>query len=231
MMDRKDELMRKLSRDFDFGDPAVRVAFDRAHDLVSRRTIEYGEPPADAATLGGLMGVRENYPGMIPANSREEYVAHTREMQRLLVWDGEQDQTQDDVVKRINIMRQVGVARGYDKPTGVHDTRRFSFVENYRPQYLEHFNEHGESVLTPVLGSGQAVPVGGSKYANLASADADAPINYGGCRTVEESKFYNVPTAPTKPDGSIDYEKVMDWHRTPRPTGRQSSRFIPTGGK
>jgi hypothetical protein len=211
MMHRTEKLMQDLARDgWDFSDPAVRAIFDRAHQIVSRRTIDQGEPGPDAAPRGGARGVSESYPGLLVAGSRDEYFAHSTEMQRLGVWDREQDQAAEDVAKRVAIFRQVGIARGYGKPTGVHDTRRFSFVENYRPQLMESYTESGERKLMPVYGNGQGQDVGGSKYAHLASADADAPYILGGGTTEEESKFRDVPEPPRLADGSIDYDRLNE---------------------
>jgi hypothetical protein len=226
-MDRTDKLKADLAHaGWDFSDPAVCVMFDRAHQIVSPKVVEYGTP--DAATRGGAMGTREHYPRAIFENSREEHLAYVAEMRRLGIWDKDQDETQDDVARRVAIFRQVGIKRGYDRQNSMHDTRRFSFVENHRPQYMESFTDTGERKLMPVYGGGQGQDVGGSKYAHLASMPDDSPIVYGGGRTEEESRFKDVPEPPRLRNGEIDYEALnrMNGHEPMR--GRKNVT-IPRG--
>jgi len=85
-------------------------------------------------------------------------------------------------------------------------------------RHMESFDRDGNRVVTPVYGGAQGQDVGGSKYANLANADADAPYVLGGGRTEEESKFRDVPEPPRLRDGSIDYEVLnrMNGHEPMR---------------
>ena len=121
-MDHKERMRAQLARDgYDFSDPAVCVAFDRTHQLLGGKMLEYGEPAPDAATIDGVRGARENYTGHIFTNTREEHFAYTADMQRQLHWDREQDHTSEDVARRLAIYRQVGIKHGYGKQYGVHE--------------------------------------------------------------------------------------------------------------
>jgi hypothetical protein len=228
-MRHEEKLMADLARKgWDFSDPATRAMFDRAHQIVSRKVIQHGVPDVEAATRGGATGVREHYPGAVFENTREEHFAYETEMQRLGVWDEQQDRTHDDVAKRIAIFRQVGIARGYDKLSGVHDTKRFSYVDNYRPQVMESYTADGERKLMSVYGNGQGQDVGGSKYAHLRNPEPDAPINYGGGETEEQSRFHNVPDPPRLRNGEIDYDALNEMNGHTPMRGRKNVT-IPRG--
>jgi hypothetical protein len=223
-MDHKERMRAQLAREgYNFNDPAVCVAFERTHSTVGRKIVEYGDPGPDAATPYGARGAREHYPGTTFTNTNAEHHAYKMDMQRQLHWDEEQDRSRDDVDQRLAIYRQVGIKQGLGKQTGVHDTKRFSYIENHQPQYMEHFTEDGQQVLTPVVGGGQATNIGGSKYSHLPDAptDPDAPINYGQ-GTEEQSKFFNVSEPPRLPNGDIDYETMNRMHGHEPARGRRN---------
>jgi hypothetical protein len=97
------------------------------------------------------------------------------------------------------------------------DTNRFDLVKGPM-RHMESFDRDGNVVAMPIYGGGQGQEVGGSKYAHLASADADAPYILGGGKTEEESKFRDVPEPPRLADGSIDYDALnrMNGHEPAR---------------
>jgi hypothetical protein len=87
---------------------------------------------------------------------------------------------------------------------------------------MESFDRDGNVVVMPIYGNGQGQNVGGSKYAHLADADADAPYILGGGKTEEESKFHNVPEPPRLADGSIDYDRLNEMNGHEPMRGRKN---------
>jgi hypothetical protein len=95
---------------------------------------------------------------------------------------------------------------------------------------MESFDRDGNVVVTPIYGDGQGENVGGSRYAHLADADADAPYVLGGGQTEEQSRFHNVPEPPRLRDGSIDYDRLneMNGHTDARSQERHHSEGMRT---
>jgi hypothetical protein len=220
-MDHKAKVRMEMSRHFDFRDPAVGAAFDIAHSRVSRRTIEISEPTGKEATRGGMRGERENYPGLIPAGSQAEIQEHIVEMQKCF-WDRERDHSGADADRNAATLRAIGISRGYHLPRTQVETRGPTYT-NAQPEYMTSYDKQGNENYTPVYGGGQTLK---TKYAN--TPIGSNPVTYGG--TLDEgSKHADLPDAPRLPNGELDYQKIMEWHKTPQPSGRQAGSYIKLG--
>src|SRR5215475_4784532 len=141
-MDHKAKVRMEMGRHYDFSLPEVGAAFDRAHEIVSRRTIEISEPTGKEATRGGMRGERETYPGLVPAGSQAEVQEHIVEMQKLLAWDKERDSRGEDVDKRVATLRAIGISRGYHGSSTQAETRGLTYI-NAQPETMVSYDRQG----------------------------------------------------------------------------------------
>jgi hypothetical protein len=172
------------------GYEARRVSFQEAVRTVNNRVVHNGSPTGSEQEHG----LPDLYPGLLPFASNAHITAIANEMKRL---------EKESMPALKTIARQRGY---YSHPP---DSNRFDLVKGPL-RHMESFDRDGNAVVMPIYGSGQGQSVGGSKYAHLADADADAPYVLGGGQTEEQSKFHGVPDPPRLHDGSIDYDRLNE---------------------
>jgi hypothetical protein len=188
----------ELSRQFDLSKPEVLAARDIARERVGRRTIEYAEPTGKEATRGGARGEREVYPGHVAAGSNEEFYALRTEMQNLL--GQAQNETREDVNKRLTSLRQIGVSRGYHKQHTQADGTRGLTYTNQQPEYMVGYERDGTETYKPVFGGGQQLK---SKYQDTPVGENTTQGSWLG-----ESKYGGLPDVSRLRSGEIDYEEL-----------------------
>jgi len=176
-----------------------RVAFEQAVKDTNNNVMHLGSPTGHEDEHGA----REVYAGTVNFSS---------------------NQHQRNVIDRIRELEKnsqpalhaLARQRGY---YGSHppSDQRFEYVEGYREQIMESFNADGETVAVPVYGRGR---VQESPYLNQPAADPDGPIIYGDPKKIrgtdQRSRYADVGSAPTLPNGEIDYDTInrMNGHTT-----------------
>jgi hypothetical protein len=172
------------------GYEARRVSFEEAVRSINNRVVHNGSPTGSDQEHGSP----DLYPGLLPFASNAHIVAVANEMKRL-------------ERKSMPALKTIARQRGYYSHPP--DTNRFDLVKAPL-RHMESFDSDGNVRVMPIYGNGQGQDVGGSKYAHLADADADAPYILGGGKTEEESKFHDVPEPPRLRNGEIDYDKLNE---------------------
>jgi hypothetical protein len=167
-----------------------RVALEIAQQRVNNRVVHTGSPTGNPTEHG----MPDTYRGLLPFASNAHLNAIIVEVKEL---------EKESMLALKTRARQLGY---YSHPP---DTNRFDLVKGPL-RHMESFDRDGNHVMIPIYGNGQGQDVGGSRYAHLADADADAPYVLGGGQTEEQSKFHGTPDPPRLRDGSIDYDKLNE---------------------
>jgi hypothetical protein len=172
------------------GYEARRVSFEQAVRTVNNRVVHNGSPTGSDQEHGSP----DLYPGLLPFASNAHIVAVANEMKRL-------------EAESMPALKTIARQRGYYSHAP--DTNRFDLVKAPL-RHMESFDRDGNVRVMPIYGNGQGQDVGGSKYAHLADADANAPYVLGGGQTEEQSKFHGTPEPPRLRNGEIDYDKLNE---------------------
>jgi hypothetical protein len=194
------------------GNEVNRAAFDIAYSRVNDRVIHTSIPTGSDEERGE----RETYPGLLVFATDPHVSAVVDDMKAV---------KEEATPAALEVYaRRHGY---YQHESG--ETRGLSYLEGGQ-QYItsEYTDPDGitREIVSPLLGQGTTLR---SKYADLPLAEPTAV--YGGGTTEQESRFSSVPQAPLLPNGEIDYAKVMEYHNTPQPSGRQAASYVPIGRK